>query len=532
MPHSTRRLFWTALIVAWLYDLLFWEKPLGISFPIFAAAWLAAALFLAWKENRRAAPRALLLLLPAVYFAVMAAVRLEPMSLFFSAICALGALGLMANTWLGGGWLRYSFSDYLAAGVQVLAAAVVRPFELFARRSSAVTSLEAGRSGSRQPWRRSLPVVRGLLLALPVVVVFSALLASADQVFSQALGDFFRLFDLERLAEYVPRLVWILVLAFLLAGIWLHLLFHSRDERLIGLERPWLPSFLGFTESSIVLGSVDLLFAFFVAIQLRYFFGGQANISAAGFTYAEYARRGFGELVVVAFFSLLLFLTLSTISIRSTVVQRRAFSGMGLALVILLGVMLVSAFQRLLLYEAAYGFTRLRIYTHIFIIWLALLLLVLAVLELVRRPRAFALASLLAVFGFGATLTLINVDALIVRQNVQRIAFGSALDTAYLASLSPDALPILVELHGSGALPAPAEVEVGGFLACQLAFLDSQELPWQSFHFSRWSAQRSLAPYQPALEQYPTQLTQAGIWRVTINGSSQPCFPARAESGW
>ena len=38
----------------------------------------------------------------------------------------------------------------------------------------------------------------------------------------------------------------------------------------------------------------------FVFIQIKYLFGGQASIAAQGFTYAEYARSGFFELLAVA----------------------------------------------------------------------------------------------------------------------------------------------------------------------------------------------------------------------------------------
>jgi len=62
---------------------------------------------------------------------------------------------------------------------------------------------------------------------------------------------------------------------------------------------------MNWTEAAIILGSVDLLFAFFVSIQFQYFFGGQANIKIEGFTYAEYAPAGFHRVVVVAVLSLL-----------------------------------------------------------------------------------------------------------------------------------------------------------------------------------------------------------------------------------
>ena len=116
-------------------------------------------------------------------------------------------------------------------------------------------------------------------------------------------------------------------------------------------------------------------------------------------------------------------------------------------LVALVTVILVSSFRRLLLYEEVYGFTRLRTYTHVFIIWLGILLVAVILLEVFQRQRHFALAATLAALGFVATLDVINVDGMIVRQNINRALRGEELDIGHLASLSEDALPVLTEKY-------------------------------------------------------------------------------------
>src|SRR6185295_6990389 len=64
---------------------------------------------------------------------------------------------------------------------------------------------------------------------------------------------------------------------------------------------PFPDGALGLTEVATALGALVLLFAAFVAVQLRYFFGGDALVQAtAGMRYADYARRGFFELVTVS----------------------------------------------------------------------------------------------------------------------------------------------------------------------------------------------------------------------------------------
>ena len=210
------------------------------------------------------------------------------------------------------------------------------------------------------------------------------------------------------------RFVYIVIIGYALAGVILHASTESKDEKLASEGKPFIPPFLGYVEATIVLGSVVALFAAFVVIQFQYFFGGTTNIHIDGYTYAEYARRGFGELVAVAFFALLMLLTLSAVTKRETETQRRIFSGLGVALVALLLVMLFSAFKRLGLYEEAYGFSRLRTYTHVFLIWLGLLLIVTIALEILRKEHMFTFAMLIAALGFAISLPILNVDAFIV----------------------------------------------------------------------------------------------------------------------
>jgi Domain of unknown function (DUF4153) len=132
------------------------------------------------------------------------------------------------------------------------------------------------------------------------------------------------------------------------------------------------------------------------------------------------------------------------------------------------------------LYEDAYGFTRLRIYTHVFIVWLGILLVGVAALDLFERIRQFSLAAILVAAGFTFTLALLNVDGSIVRWNGSRIREGFALDTEYLQSLSADAVPALLDLYNHSD-PASRAL-IGANLSCRLVQMeDYRHGAWQSY---------------------------------------------------
>ena len=491
MPSKPQRFWLAAFLAAWSVDLLFWQKSVGISLLIFVAVVLVGAFALSKTEGVRPANLSYVLAGLLILMIGVTLLRSEGFSRFINAFTALAGLGLLAMTFRTGSWVRFRLFDYILTGFALVAAALGGAAGL--RPTPGTKEGEGGGTG-RKALRDSLPVVRGLLLALPVVLVLGGLLSSADVVFADRLENFFKLFDLGRVPEYIFRLFYVLVLAYAFAGLYRQSM-HSipwlgftpgNPEALAekgGITNHIKP-FLGATEGFIILGAVNLLFAFFVIVQFQYFFGGETNINVAGYTYSEYARRGFGELVMVAVLSLLLYLTLNAVTRRETPLQYRAFTGLGVLLVALVLVMLVSAFQRVLLYEDAYGFTSLRTYTHIFIPWLGFLLLSTIVMQILRREEYFGALLLFTTFGFALTFGALNIDGMMVRLNVGRAVQGQELDGEYLATLSDDAIPAMVEAYNSSAgLPDEIRDQLGAALSCH-AYDIAREKPqsWVSYH--------------------------------------------------
>jgi hypothetical protein len=535
--RHTNRIWIVSLIVAWALDLMFWKKEPGISLPIAVILILAGGLLLARWQGVRPAKTSYLLLIPILFFAVMLAVRQEPGTTMTNLMLGAGGMAVLAVTLLGGKWVWYSLTDYIVKFFQLAFGMLLNGLRLLFGKHTRIgeTEADAEKETETEPapepaapqpggWRTyGMPVLRGVLLAVPVIALLAALLASADPIFSAGLQSVLDVFKLENLGEYIFRAFYILLFGYIFLGAYVHALVESRDEKLIGVDKPWLTPFLGIVEAGVILGAVDLLFATFVGVQFWYFFGGTANINLEGFTYAEYARRGFGELVSVSVISLLLFLGLSSITRREGSGQRCIFGGLGIALVSLVMVMLVSAFQRLILYETAYGFSTLRTYTHIFMIWLGLLLFATIVIEIIQRQRAFALMAVIAMVGFGLTLNILNVDALIVRQNVRLAQTGHPLDMNYLRTLTNDAVPQMVEEYTRADLSTAIKERLGVALACKAsAYEDLTYRPlWVSYHLSEARAVQSL---QTVSNQLPKlDLDEYGMTQV--QGEDFYCSP-------
>ena len=527
MKTNPNRFWLLVILLGWAFDFLFWEKPMGLNFFIFVALCLGTGIYLLNTDGLRLSRRSSLLLFPIAYLSAVAFFRQEPMTVFLSVAMTLFLMGVFALTYLNGQWVRYGLLDYILGYLRLFGSMLARPlgFSAEVKKEQPPTSEKRG----SKVW----PVVRGIVIAIPVIAIFASLLSEADPIFAERFEAFVNLINIDDLPEYIFRLVYILVFAYAIAGTFLHAAQKSGEEL---QEKSLFTPFLGFTESTIVLGSVLVLFLAFVIIQFQYFFGGQANITLDGYTYSEYARRGFGELVTVAFFSLVMLLGLGTITNRENETQRKTFSGLGIALVVLVIIMLISAFQRLTLYEQVYGFSRLRTYTHVFMIWLGLLLITVVALEVTRREQAVGLAIVVASLVFVVSLSALNVDGFIVRQNIQREVDGLTenkkisqgrvvLDNQYFLDLSDDAVPALVAGFTDAALPVNVREKIGVALFCKrLDRSNDKKRPWQSFRLSRLLADNAFEKIDDALNEYTMTSKNRPAEVETPSGEEFSCY--------
>jgi hypothetical protein len=511
MKNNPNKLWIIVLFLGWLFDYLFWEHPIGVNFAIFSTLCLLGGFGFLLLDGFRPARRTLWLLVPFLFFATVTVLRQEPLTIFLSYTFTILSLVLLVNSYLGGQWFQYGISDYIAKSMRLVGSMFARPFRFMRFNQEAEKErIKNGGAVSRLP---VAGIIRGVVIALPIIILFTSMFASADLVFDQKLTDFLDKFDSEDIYDYIVRTIYVLVCAYLLAGAFLHAASESRDEKMLEERVPWIKPFLGFTESSIILGSVSILFLIFVIIQFQYFFGGEANIGVQGFTYSQYARRGFNELINVAFISLVMIIGLSKFTRRESELQKRIYSGLCILLVALVLVILVSAYQRIELGIAWHGYSRLRLYPRIFLIWLGILFAAIVALEAFRLEKYFTFAFLMASFAFGASLVTVNVDQAIVKFNAPRVLAGKNLNTIHLSSLSADAVPALVDEFRSTKFPNEIHEGFGAILYCYLysynmigSTYDTLgqiiEGDWQSFNDSRWRAHRALESVLAELDGY------------------------------
>jgi len=339
--------------------------------------------------------------------------------------------------------------------------------------------------------RRAMAALRGILLALPCLLVFGGLFMGADAVFDHIVRKTFRV-------NFQQLFIHFFVAAFFAwcAGGYLRAMLWGKEIAAVKGKR--LPSVsLGTIEGGVALGALDLLFLAFVLVQVRYFFGGSTLVQATtGLTYAEYARRGFFQLFGVAVLVLPLLLLLHWLMAQRGPGGERVFRVLAWVQIVLLFVVMASALQRMRLYQAKYGLTEERLYATAFMGWLAVVFLWFVLTVLRGRREHFAFGATTAGFILVIALNLLNPDALIARINLARAQAGRAFDARYAAQLSADAVPVVVaalpELNPKDRCAAAAEI--------LKRWPPGQPSDWRTWDWSRSRAAQVVRENMPSLK--------------------------------
>jgi hypothetical protein len=523
MSRDARRILLLAIAVGVVVDVTTIGHAAGLNAAVVIAALLASAVAVAGPAGlRRVDPADGWMPVAALVLAAMAAVRADPWlvsaDLVLASALALGTIAALAGARITRGAVPRVID---AAGAVV--AALLMGAVVIARRPPTAGSPSDAAPAGRDAWRARLapwrPVLRGLLLATPIVLLFALLFASADAVFAGLVSDLLRIpiaVDLDDLAE---RAVVILGVAWLVAGLLalcaglLPLLIPGRPPEPESFVPPPARSLgaasaadmarnagtLGSIEAATILVAVDLLFAGFLVLQFTYLFGDRDTLAVAGMTYADYARRGFFELVFAAVLAGMLVVCLD-LAVRW---RSRLQVAAALALLALTGLVLVSAFVRLRLYQDAYGWTELRFVVIVAIGWLAAALAVTAGLVVTRRTswtlHALGILAVVTVVG----MNLVGPQAYVADRNLERAMNASlvppggrsGLDGAYLMSLGDEAIPAVVAAYDR--LQPADRRRLDRFLAERRIELDVDPAlrDWPSFNLARERARASLATW-------------------------------------
>lgn len=277
-------------------------------------------------------------------------------------------------------------------------------------------------------------IVRGLTIAIPCLLILGALLASADMVFSNIIGDMFEEIELDRAFRIV------IMVMFGILSSYCGIRYVTKNIPLYEYREPRK----GNPATAItVLACVLALYLVFSGIQIAYLFVGNFELPV-GISYAEYARTGFFQLLAVCVIDLV-----SVLLIKKYSKASRVLDVMLLAIVACTAVMTASSAMRMLMYIGAYGLTYLRVMVLTALFAIAVLL-VGVVIKILKEDFSFFRYGIAVIAVVYTVFALGRPDALIARYNIDH-RDQIKLDTRYLANLSSDASDVIADYIANDA---------------------------------------------------------------------------------
>ncbi len=464
-----------------------WDRP-GVGWFITAAAVAAGTVAAAWSSNAERAPdrgdpavrptgaerpsyRPGPLVRAAWASAALALVAVGALraASWLFVLCVLAALVCGSLAVAGGRSARGLFLGAVAVPI-----ATLRGLPWTARGLRSVR----GRAGGSAV-RTAASVIVGIALLL----IFGALLAGADAAFATVLKDVLPTVDVGVVGRWLFSFV---VVALATLGTCFLAIAPPAFDGALTERRP-----LRRLEWAMPVGGLVVLFATFVGVQATVLFGGGEHVlRTAGLTYAEYARSGFWQLLVVTALTLVVLAVAARKAARETLADRIWLRVVLGALAGLTLVIVASALSRMWAYERAYGFTQLRLLVSVCEVWLGVVfILVLAAGIRLRGhamwlPRAVVGTAVVALLGIAA----VNPDRFIAEQNLVRYEETKNIDLDYLSTLSADAVPVL------DRLPEPLRTCVLEEIAADLDSRGPDD--WREWNLGRMQARNILGDYK------------------------------------
>lgn len=289
----------------------------------------------------------------------------------------------------------------------------------------------------------------GCLAAIPLLAVIIGLLSGADDNFADILSNGFW-YLLERWGHFLwTGVLAVPVSAYLYGQMYGCVKKRGTDAVTAEKVRKDIRTLAVVPMAGMIpaLVSAVILYLLFIGLQGSYYLDALRGVLPEGFTYSEYARQGFFELVALSVLNLGIICLAYLLYRRKAAGKKAALAGGFLkyytvVISVLTLFLIATAMTKMYLYIQAYGLTPLRVIPSVFMAFLAMVFLLTAASRFVRVP---VMRISVCVFAAGFTvMALCGMDGRIASYNLNRWQNGTldavpeeTLVRGHLASVLP-----------------------------------------------------------------------------------------------
>ncbi|MBE6157773.1 MAG: DUF4173 domain-containing protein [Firmicutes bacterium] len=276
--------------------------------------------------------------------------------------------------------------------------------------------------------------IRSILIVIPIVIVVLSLLSTADMIFGNMFKGMFKFIDHLSIEDSIFRIIMIVVFFTYFGAFINYLLFGYEKE-----ERNNSNIKVSSYTIKLLLCSLNIIYVIFDFIQIRSLLLHQVS---SNINYAEYAREGFFQLMIISVINLVILL----ISKHSK--ENKFVKVMSVIMVLLTSIIICSSFIRMSMYEAQYGYTVLRLLVYVILIT-EMILLIPTVVYILKNKFNVLKYYLIIITIIYTLINLVSIDYVIAYRNINRYYDKNKIDMLYLENGRTDNIPLLIDLYNN-----------------------------------------------------------------------------------
>ena len=439
------RLSLGCFIYAIIYTFCMYRNKEGITFPFFIGVTLYFFYYFTKKYGVTAAKSNRFLVISIVILGILTCTTASGVIIFLNKTLILFLLCiLLLKTYFDVS--KWNIANYLCSTLHVAGGSFVRMFAPLADGFSFLRFRykNSEKKGlSEQTRNRIFAIAAGLVVAIPMVFIILLLLCRADVYFSGLFDTMFNFvfdyeFELAKIIREVVKIGVTIVIFFAFSyGVVTYINGKNGIWELVHQKRTQWDAFTAITFCSLI----GIIYVVFAWVQITGLFMRKLTLPY-GYSYAEYAREGFFQLVFVCLFNVVLVLVC-----MHCFRQHKVLQVLLTIISVCTYVMLVSSAYRMLMYIDVYKLTFLRFFVlwGIFVIGMVMMGVIAAIFKQEFPVFSYILVTVTTLY---IAFVVIHPDYVVARYNIAQKEVGKEIDEWYLREdLSLDAAGLVIKMY-------------------------------------------------------------------------------------
>lgn len=326
-------------------------------------------------------------------------------------------------------------------------------------------------------------IIRAILITIPITLFIIMLLSSADEIFGKLFiniaDNVLEVFRNIKISTLIVKLILICVCFAYFVCFFEYI---TNRYEIDNIEEKKIVQKDDFT-IKMILTSLNVIYLFFCIIQIKALFLKNVSIN-----YADYARKGFFQLMIVSAINLVTILIAKKYN-KNTNVKTKYINLMSILMVLFTFIILLSSAYRMYLYESAYGYTMLRLLVYCSLFTESILLMP-TIIYILDKPINLTKTYFIIVTVIYVCMNLSNFEKIIAKRNIDRYFETGKLDMYYLEyATGSDAVEEIIRVLDR-ADEEGNRTHAERYLSNMYDELKNEKIDYRDFNYSKFKAKK------------------------------------------